>query len=115
MARLREKYGIVRGGERYGPRQPVITRAEDATASVLRRSFSTAKDAKMAQSTQREPGSLRVLCVASFAIFAVKRFFRSRPTIIAASSMASPTHHPPDSRTRAVHNSSRNSTGSGSA
>src|SRR5216683_4187681 len=26
MARLREKYGIARGGERYGPRQPAITR-----------------------------------------------------------------------------------------
>ena len=29
MARLREKYGIARGGERYGPRQPAITRANE--------------------------------------------------------------------------------------
>jgi DNA repair photolyase len=32
MARLREKYSIVRGGERYGPRQPAITRANEQLA-----------------------------------------------------------------------------------
>jgi DNA repair photolyase len=29
MVRLREKYGIVRGGERYGPRPPLITRTDE--------------------------------------------------------------------------------------
>jgi DNA repair photolyase len=29
VTRLREKYGIVRGGERYGPRQPAITRSNE--------------------------------------------------------------------------------------
>jgi DNA repair photolyase len=29
MARLREKYGIVRGGERYGPRERMITQADE--------------------------------------------------------------------------------------
>jgi DNA repair photolyase len=32
MARLREKYSIVRGGERYRPRQPAITRANEQLA-----------------------------------------------------------------------------------
>jgi DNA repair photolyase len=37
MARLREKYGIVRGGERYGPRERMITQA-DKQLSLFRES-----------------------------------------------------------------------------
>ena len=37
MARLREKYGIVRGGERYGPRERMIAQA-DKQLSLFRES-----------------------------------------------------------------------------
>jgi hypothetical protein len=32
MTRLREKYGIVRGGERYGPKSPVLQREGEQMA-----------------------------------------------------------------------------------